>query len=65
MAKHEVTVYVCDKCGTEDNDPTKFQHVTVNAIMPSKKGLKYQQVSSRDLCVESCLGAPGVNRDKA
>lgn len=55
-------MYVCDKCGTEDLDHTKFLHVTVEAVVP--KGTKRPKPKSeRDLCIESCVGMPGVNRD--
>ena len=56
MARKEIIVMVCDKCGTEDTDTTRFRHVTVSQINTKKP------YSSRDLC-EECLGMPGVNRD--
>lgn len=62
MAKVKVTVVKCDKCGTEDADLEKFLHVTVVTIPAD--GKKFKLVSSRDLCIESCVGAPGVNRDQ-
>lgn len=64
MAKHEVIVVTCDKCGYEDQDLSKFVHVTVSPLQQGKKELTYgKPLSSRDLC-ESCVGLPGVNRDK-
>lgn len=61
MAKVKVTVVKCDKCGTEDTDHTKFLHVTVSPVHLDGKTPK--PLTSRDLCLESCVGAPGVNRD--
>ena len=67
MAKHEVIVVTCDKCGYEDRDLTKFFHVTVSPLQPGKRAkaelIHGKALSSRDLC-ESCVGLPGVNRDK-
>lgn len=65
MATKEVLVVQCDKCGTEDSDTTKFLHVEVSTIGPHKgKGAgKGKVLASRDLCLESCVGAPGVNRE--
>jgi hypothetical protein len=64
MAKHEVLVMTCDKCGTESDDVTKFRTVVVSKLEKGKgNNLKMVQESAKDLCIESCLGAPGVNRD--
>lgn len=62
MAKVPVTVIECDKCHTQDNDPTKFLHVIVQEVQVGKG--KLVTLTKRDLCIESCVGAPGVNRDK-
>lgn len=67
MAKQEITVIKCDKCGTESTDPSQFLHVQVTALVwgrGNKANLIHQRLTSRDLCIESCVGAPGVNRDK-
>lgn len=65
MAKQEVTVIKCDKCGTESTDISQFLHVQVTALVLGKKGVvQHERLTSRDLCIESCVGAPGVNRDK-
>lgn len=63
MAKKAVLVVVCDKCGFEETDTTKFLHVQVSEINPDHKQ-KASILTERDLCLESCVGAPGVNRDR-
>lgn len=62
MAKVEVTVIKCDKCGTEDTDPTKFLHVTVEEVVIAGRK-RPKPLSERDLCIETCVGAPAVNRE--
>lgn len=62
MAKQEILIVTCDKCGFEESDTTKFRHVTISAVTPGGRTTA-PILSSRDLC-ESCLGLPGVNRDK-
>lgn len=62
MAKHEVIMMVCDKCGTESKELSEFYHVTVTGCQPLDKKGKKMVHSDRDLC-ESCVGMPGVNRD--
>jgi len=57
-------VIECDKCHFTDTDPKKFLHVIVQEVNPGAKG-KIITLSKRDLCLESCVGAPGVNRDKS
>ena len=63
MAKVEVTVIKCDKCGFEESDTSKFLHVTVEEVVIAGKK-RPKPLSERDLCIESCVGAPGVNRDR-
>lgn len=63
MAKKEVLVVQCDKCGFEEADTSKFLHVIVSEVHPDHKK-KGQVLTARDLCLESCVGAPGVNRDR-
>lgn len=58
MARKEIIVMVCDKCGFEDTDASKFRTVIIQTVAKKPK-----VESSRDLC-EGCLGMPGVNRDK-
>lgn len=62
MAKHKVTIMVCDNCGTEDTDLSKFQHVTVSECTPHDSKHKPKIITSRDLCLHSCIGQPGINR---
>ena len=62
MAKQEVIFVKCDKCGTESQDLSKFLHVTVEAVVPDGKK-RPKPLSSRDLCIETCVGAPAVNRE--
>ena len=61
MAKVKITVIKCDKCGFEEADPSKFFRVVVAPVPVD--GKKVKNFSDRDLC-ESCVGLPGVNRDK-
>lgn len=68
MATREVLVVQCDKCGFEDNDTTKFLHVVVSTIPPLVEGKKTKDnrskvLAAKDLCLASCVGAPGVNRE--
>jgi len=63
MAKREITVVICDKCGFEEADPSKFLHVVVSTIVPHDSKEKVKILTARDLCLESCVGAPGVNRE--
>jgi len=63
MATKEVLVVTCDKCGFEEADTTKFLHVTVSTIVPHSGKEKSKVLASKDLCLESCVGAPGVNRE--
>lgn len=60
MAKKSVMVVVCDKCGTDGTDVSKFRHVTVAEIPPLESKGKMKVVSTKDLCLK-CIGAPGVN----
>lgn len=60
MAKKQVLVLVCDKCGKDGTDPQQFRHVTVAEIPPLDSKGKMKVVSTKDLCLP-CLGAPGVN----
>ena len=63
MAMHEVIIVKCDKCGFEDRDPEKFLHVVVSPV--TLQGRKQKKpLTERDLCIESCVGLPGVNRDR-
>ena len=62
MAKHEVTIVACDKCGHEEKDEGQFYHVIVTGVKKLDKKGKVQIFTDRDLC-ESCVGMPGVNRD--
>lgn len=65
MAKVEITVIKCDRCGFESTDPTEFLHVQVSPIQTSKGRFIYgKPITSRELCIESCVGAPAVNRDR-
>jgi hypothetical protein len=61
MAKVQVLVIKCDKCGTESTDSTNYYHVTVSTIAPlDDKKARAQGISVKDLC-KACVGAPGVN----
>lgn len=63
MAKVEVMIVKCDKCGTESGDESQFRHVAVSQISPIQKGKNKGQPNiekEQDLCL-SCLGGPGVN----
>lgn len=60
MAKKQVLVLSCDKCGKEGNDTSQYMHVTVGKIPDLNSKGKIQIVSTKDLCL-GCLGAPGVN----
>lgn len=63
MARTEVLVVICDKCGKEDADVDNFFHVTVAPInRDTKSNKKMKPKSERDLCLE-CVGMPAVNRE--
>jgi hypothetical protein len=64
MATKEILVVTCDKCGFEEADQTKFLHVVVSTIVPHDSKEKVKILTARDLCLESCVGAPGVNRER-
>lgn len=61
--KKEVLIMACDKCGFEEVDTTLFQHVVVSEVLPPESKKKPKILSEKDLCLNSCLGAPGVNRE--
>jgi hypothetical protein len=64
MASKKVVIVTCDKCGTESEDVSKFRTVVVSKLEQNKRGgLTMSMISAKDLCIESCLGAPGVNRE--
>lgn len=64
MAKRTITVTVCDNCGFEHGDTSLFMHVTVTKVQEIGSKSKPAVLMSKDLCIESCVGLPGINRGK-
>lgn len=60
MEKQVISIR-CDKCGFESTDPEVFRRVTVREVRIDAR--KPKVLNDRELC-QSCLGLPGVNRDK-